>query len=450
MEDIIEISEKKKKTKISGTGKGFSIRIYPDKKQIEYIRDSFRVNNFIYNYFLSKQEKIVSELKEMGLEGKALKSHMKLNNLYFDYNSSRDLLYEMKKTPEYSFLGNASALSYHYALMRLKNAFDNMWKMNTGFPNYRKRHINKSFSGQILFNTKADKYSPFEIQTINDKWCEITLTKITELKCVVHNNELLDFWNDRSYMHLKSYTITETPSGEFYLAITADIISKPMLEKRIVNEETSIGIDMGVARPITTSDEELFNDKQLSDKFNLIKEYKSEVERLSQILAKKREGNKNWKESKKYERIKKRLAKLHSKIANIRKYLQHNITSKLINSKYDTIIIEDLDVKNMMKKSAKGKSNNKRGLNRVLSDTGLGEIKRQLVYKSNWCGKNIVTVDPKYTSQMCSNCGHTHRDNRKKQDEFICVSCGHNENADLNAAKNIKNKFFKKLAELKN
>ena len=111
--------------------------------------------------------------------------------------------------------------------------------------------------------------------------------------------------------------------------------------------------------------------------------------------------------------------------------------------------IMKINIKGMMKKSAKGKSNNKKGLNRVLGDTGIGEITRQLNYKSKWNGKNLIKVDAKYTSQVCSNCGHSHKDNRKKQDKFKCCNCGHEMNADLNAAKNIKNKFLKTIVNLK-
>ena len=79
----------------------------------------------------------------------------------------------------------------------------------------------------------------------------------------------------------------------------------------------------------------------------------------------------------------------------------------------------------------------KAGLNRVILERGWGNFFRQLEYKSTWKGGELVKVDPKYTSQQCSQCGHTSRKNRKVQDKFSCVECGHSENADINAAKNI-------------
>ena len=66
-----------------------------------------------------------------------------------------------------------------------------------------------------------------------------------------------------------------------------------------------------------------------------------------------------------------------------------------------------------------------------------GELRRQLEYKSLWFGGYVIAVDPKYTSQTCSNCDCVDKKNRKTQAKFECMSCGYTDNADINAAKNI-------------
>ena len=76
----------------------------------------------------------------------------------------------------------------------------------------------------------------------------------------------------------------------------------------------------------------------------------------------------------------------------------------------------------------------KAGLNRAILDTAFGEIRRNLEYK---CGR-LVEINPAYTSQTCSECGHTDKENRKTQARFLCVSCGFASNADTNAAMNIR------------
>ena len=79
----------------------------------------------------------------------------------------------------------------------------------------------------------------------------------------------------------------------------------------------------------------------------------------------------------------------------------------------------------------------KSGLNRSILDQGWGEFKRQLQYKATWNGGKVVFVPPQYTSQQCSQCGHTEKENRKTQAKFKCLACGYETHADLNAALNI-------------
>ena len=100
--------------------------------------------------------------------------------------------------------------------------------------------------------------------------------------------------------------------------------------------------------------------------------------------------------------------------------------------------MEDLKTKNMTK-SAKGTLQEpgknvaqKSGLNRSILKTGWYKLERALAYKTT-----VHKVAPHYTSQRCNRCGMTNRKNRKTQSEFRCVGCGHLDNADINAAKNI-------------
>jgi putative transposase len=76
-------------------------------------------------------------------------------------------------------------------------------------------------------------------------------------------------------------------------------------------------------------------------------------------------------------------------------------------------------------------------LNRAMLNVAFGEIRRQLEYKCLWYGSELVAVNPAYTSQRCSECGQTEAGNRASQAVFCCLKCGHAENADHNAAKNI-------------
>ena len=73
----------------------------------------------------------------------------------------------------------------------------------------------------------------------------------------------------------------------------------------------------------------------------------------------------------------------------------------------------------------------KSGLNRSILDQGWSKFVNQLEYKSKWYGSDVVAVDPRYTSQRCSICGYTHKDNRKTQAEFVCLACNFSINVQI-------------------
>ncbi len=79
----------------------------------------------------------------------------------------------------------------------------------------------------------------------------------------------------------------------------------------------------------------------------------------------------------------------------------------------------------------------KSGLNKSILDQGWFEFRRQLEYKLNWNGGILIPVPAHYTSQTCPACGHVAKENRKTQARFVCVDCGHEENADVVGAKNV-------------
>jgi putative transposase len=79
----------------------------------------------------------------------------------------------------------------------------------------------------------------------------------------------------------------------------------------------------------------------------------------------------------------------------------------------------------------------KANLNKLILDQGWNNFKQKIDYKSKWNGDEVFLVNPAYTSQQCSKCGHIAEENRPTPEEFICQKCGLEIDADINAAKNI-------------
>jgi putative transposase len=197
-----------------------------------------------------------------------------------------------------------------------------------------------------------------------------------------------------------------------------------------------IGIDLGVVNQIATSDGELKKGDHFGSKAQ------SDLARAQRELATKQRG------SNRRRRQVEEVARLHLKIKNQRRNAAHQLSRQLIND-YDFIALEDLKITNMVR-APKGKpdpeqsgallpngASKKAGLNRSILDAGWGQFISLLSDKAESAGRTVVSVHPRYTSQMCAECHYVDSDNRVSQREFRCRRCGHCDFADINAARNI-------------
>lgn len=192
----------------------------------------------------------------------------------------------------------------------------------------------------------------------------------------------------------------------------------------------TLGVDLGLAAFAATSDGLLVAPlKALAKQQVRLKRYQRSVSR-----KKKGSANRRKEEA--------RLGNLHRRIARQRSDWLQKLTTELANQ-HPVIALEDLRITNMAASAtgtieAPGKNvAAKAGLNRSILDAAWGEFARQLTYKVQWRGGRVILVNPAYTSRTCRICGHESAENRKTQSVFACVACGHAENADINAAKNI-------------
>jgi putative transposase len=228
-------------------------------------------------------------------------------------------------------------------------------------------------------------------------------------------------------------SITVSRDGDHWFA---SILCKQEVATPPAVHGFAVGADLGVAKAIALSTGEVL------EVLGMTKTEQKKLAKLQQSLAKKKRFSKNW------QKLKRRIARLHGTVARRRRDSINKATTYLAKN-HRLIVIEDLRVKNMTR-APKPKADPdqegsflpngaaaKAGLNRVVLDKGFGESRRQLDYKHVWYGSQLLAENPAYTSQKCSECGHAETDNRKSQADFCCLKCGHAENADTNASKNI-------------
>jgi putative transposase len=192
----------------------------------------------------------------------------------------------------------------------------------------------------------------------------------------------------------------------------------------------TLGIDLGVAAFAATSQEEII------EPLRSLGAQQARLARYQRSVSRKVKGSANRKKAVA------RLGALHRRIALQRSDWLHKLSTDLAD-RHAVIALEDLKVQ-AMTASAKGTAaapgrrvRQKAGLNRSILDAAWGEFARQLAYKVQWRGGRVLLVNPAYTSRTCRLCGHESADNRRTQALFSCVACGHTENADVHAAKNI-------------
>ncbi len=190
------------------------------------------------------------------------------------------------------------------------------------------------------------------------------------------------------------------------------------VEKQESNNIGIVGVDLGVKSLATLSTGEVILGSKPYQRFEV------KLSRLQWLNRHKVRGSANWKKAQM------QIARLHQKIANIRKDALHKLTT-LLAKNHGTVVIEDLNVSGMMAN---------RKLSKAIADMGFYEFRRQLTYKCELYGSKLVVVDRWFpSSKTCSNCGTKKETLSLKERVFQCSHCGFEIGRDLNAAINLRN-----------
>jgi putative transposase len=213
---------------------------------------------------------------------------------------------------------------------------------------------------------------------------------------------------------IKTVTLKRDSCGDWFLIFSCDNVPSDPLPKT----GKEIGIDLGLMKFLTTSD----NQHAPNPRFLRKNEKNLRIEQRK-LAKKKRAGSNRSKQ-------KLRVAKLHRKIARSREDYHFKLAHYLV-SHYDTIHVENLNVKNMIQD---GK------LNKSIQDAAWASFVSILLFKAEKAGKEVVLVDPKNTSQACSNCGSLPEIKKTLKDREHSCDCGLVLDRDHNAALNILNK----------
>jgi putative transposase len=352
--------------------RGFKYRFYPTDSQRLELAQTFGCTRFVYNWALALRTNSYYQ-----------------GNVSLTYTDTSNALTKLKKDPENPWLKQVSAVPLQQGLRHLNTAFINFFAGRNKYPRFKKKN-----------NRQSAHYAP---NAIRWQFGKLTLAKMSQ--------PLKIRWSRYFTGEPKSVTISKDSSNKYFVSF--------LVEEELDGwdrTEGKIGVDLGVKDVMVTSTGFASGNPKHYQK------YQAKLKTLQRRLAKKKKGSLNR------QAARRKVAKLHAKIADCRKDFLHKLTTQLVREN-QAIYTETLAVKNMM-------ANHK--LAKAIADCGWGEALRQFQYKCKWHDRTLGAIDRWFpSSKRCNPCGHILDKLPLDVREWVCPSCNNLNLRDKNAALNI-------------
>ena len=373
--------------------KSYKVRLEPTKEQTEMMFKTAGCARFVYNWCLDFQ-------KKRREQGEKFVSAMGMSKY----------LTTLKKQDGYTWLKEVDAMSLVGAYTDACNSFKNFFRgvkkgQKVGYPKFKsKKHSTPSFMPHY--------------QAIRFNESQVKLPKVGIVKL-----------SRKNYIPIvKKYSNPRVTFDGLNWYISVGVEEDDYISSEL---NGTIGIDLGLKDTAILSTGKKYKN---INKTAHVKRIEKRLKKLQRQVSRKYESNRQGNQYIKTNNIvklEKEINKLHKRLANIRNNYNHNITAEIVNMNPSKIVIEDLNIKGMMKN---------KHLSNALGKQGLYEITRQLEYKSKFRGIELIKADRFFpSSKTCSNCGHIKKDLKLSDRTYSCPKCGTVIDRDLNAAINLAN-----------
>ncbi len=352
----------------------YRYRCYPNATQRTLLARTFGAARYVYNWALRLRTDAFYERGER-----------------IGYGESSARLTALKKREGHEWMHAVSSVPMQQALRHLDTAYRNFFAGRTAYPSFRR----KDGSQSAEYTTSAFKWRDGRI----------TLAKM-DAPLHLHWSRPLPVGSRPS-----TVTVTRDTAGRYFVSIRIkrDVMPLPATD-------TAVGVDLGITSLVTLSTGE----KVANPRFGA--RDATRLAKAQRALSRKTKG------SRRREKAKRRVSRIHARIADRRQDTLHKLTTRLMREN-QTVAVESLAVKHMV---------GNRRLARAIGDAGWGELVRQLRYKAAWYGRTLVEIDRWYpSSKRCACCGHVVDTLPLDVRRWSCAMCGVAHDRDVNAARNI-------------
>ena len=379
--------------------KTIKVMLVPNNKQKSKMFQYANANRYIYNWTLEQQ-----------------KSNDENGGKFISDGDLRKKLTQLKKTEEYGWL---NSVSNNVTKQSVKDACDSYKRFFKGlfqFPRFKsKKRTKPSFyqdNIKIKFTNTHVKFEGFTSSKKKNKqklnWVRLAEKNRIPTDCKYYNPRVtfdgINWWITVGIDYEES---TNTPTND------------------------GIGIDLGVKDLAICSDGNTYKNINKTLKLKKLNKKKRRLQKqVSRKYEMNKKGGNRYCKTSNIKKLEHKLLKLNHRISNIRNNYQHQVTSEIIKREPSFIVLEDLNIKDMMKN---------RHLSKAIQEQGLYDFKRKLSYKAQWSNIKIVDV-PRFfpSSKTCSNCGSYKGDLKLSERTYKCESCGIELDRDYNASLNLK------------
>jgi len=357
----------------------YKYKIKPTTQQQECLNKAFGCCRFIYNWGLDRKIQTYKQNKKT-----------------IGYVELAHELTLLKHDGEHEWLNECSKTSLQQSLRNLDAAFVRFFREKKGFPKFKSKKLYKD-SAKYIEGVHFD-FNEWKVKVPKCGWVRMCKNKPFDL-----SNKF------------GTLTVSKDRCNEYWCTIVVYDVQEKTKAK--ISEDTAVGIDLGIKDYAILSDGTKYGNPKFLEKGH------KHLKLLQQRFARTK------KDSNRHEAMRLKVAKEFRKIANRRSDFLHKLSTDLI-SRFDTICLEDLNVEGMIKNHHLANS---------IQSAAWSEFVRQLEYKAEWEGKNIVLIgrfEP--SSKTCSKCGYIKSNLKLSDREWTCPQCGEHHDRDVNAAVNIR------------